>query len=160
MSDSTGRTCPPPPALKVGQGQVFILGCCFVFLFFLVLYLFFALGFLAFRILGFSASWLLGFRLLGFLAFLLVCAAFGVFFWLWLFASSAFPVPPNLNHHFFEHYGGGCCPPPPPPQPATFWIVCKDLIAPPFESSLLQASWLGCRLPPNPPLFFRFLAEI
>ena len=55
----------------------------------------FAFGFLASWRLGFSASWLLGFlasRLLGFSAscwFMRLLVAF----WLWLFASSAFPVP-------------------------------------------------------------------
>ena len=55
---------------------------------------FFSFGFLAFRLLGFLASWLFGFlasRLLGFSAscwFMRLSVAF----WLWLFASSAFPV--------------------------------------------------------------------
>ena len=85
------------------------------------------------------ASWLFGF----FLGFAGLCS----FWWLWLFASSAFPVPlrfigfwlwlpassalsvPSyLNHHFFKHHGGAAQP------PATFWIVRKDLIAPLFES--------------------------
>ena len=56
---------------------------------------FWLLGFLAFWLLGFSASWLFGFsasRLLGFSAFCWFMRLL-VAFWLWLFASSAFPVP-------------------------------------------------------------------
>ena len=37
-------------------------------------------------------------------------------FWIWLFALSASPIPPYLNHHFFEHHGGEA---PPPNSPAT-----------------------------------------
>ena len=34
----------------------------------------------------------------------------------------------------------GGLPPPPPNPPATFWISCRDIIAPLFESSLFRAS--------------------
>ena len=57
---------------------------CFRLLGFLPFWL---LGFLAFRLLGFLASRLLGFSSFCWFMRLLVA------FWLWLFASSAFPVP-------------------------------------------------------------------
>ena len=71
-------------------GGVFI----FVFFFFSLLasWLF---GFLATWLFGFLATWLFGFlafRLLGFSASGLFVGLCG-FSWLWLFASSAFPVP-------------------------------------------------------------------
>ena len=173
------------------NGGVFILGFVSFFLDLFSLLASWLFGFLAFRVLGFLAFRLLGFLAFCYAAFggFLALFAFPVqnrlrlqlfaglcsFGWLWLSASYAFPVPlrfigfglwrpasstspvpPCLNHHFF---GGAAAPANPP---ATFWIVCKDLIAPLFESSLLQTSWAGAAAPPPPPspLLLRFLAEI
>ena len=52
---------------------------------------------------------------------------------------------PYLNHHFFEHHGGA-----PPHPPATFWIFCR-VIAPLFESTLLEGAAAS---PQPPPLLF------
>ena len=173
-------------------------GICFrIFVSFFCSWLF---GFLAFRLLGF-----LVFRLLGFLAFWLLVGLRGFWwlfgfgfshhlhspvqtkwrlqlfaglcgFWrLWLFASSAFPVPlrfigfflwlsassaspvPSyLNHHFFEHHGRGL----PPPQPPRNFLDCLQRFdCTLFESSLLQTSW-ACRLPPSPRYFLDFLQRL
>ena len=115
-------------------GGVFILGIVFVL--FWIIIIFFAFGFLAFRLLGFSASWLLGFsasRLLGFWAFAAFrwfmrhLAAFGGFgfshpagflaigFWIWLPASSASPPPSS------DIMGGGT----PPTHPLLFRLFAE-----------------------------------
>ena len=114
---------------SIWRGIVFrIFSCVLGVFFFSPLFASWLLGFLASWLLGFSASWLLGCSAschlgfwLGFRLFVGLCD----FWWLWLFASSAFPVPlvwlpassaspvpPYLNHHFFEHHGGEA-----PPQP-------------------------------------------
>ena len=81
------------------------------------------LGFVASWLLGFSASWLFGFSASGLFGFLLVYAAMRllVAFWLWLFASSAFPVPL---------------------QQVAFWLLrlCAGLCG--FWRLWLFASWL------------------
>ena len=99
---------------------------------------FFGFGFLAFQLLGFSASgFLASFGFFGFLAswLLLVYAAFGGFLAL---AFRILSVPPYLNYHFFKHHGRGL---PPPTNPRYFLdVLCRDLIAPLFGSSLFRAS--------------------
>ena len=46
------------------------------------------------------------------------------------------------------------------PSGSVFGLVMLRVIAPLFESTLLQTSWGGLPPPPNPPLLFRWLAEI
>ena len=158
------------PKRRVSFKNIYFMICCFrcspppprFWLFgFLAFWL---LGFLAFRLLGFLAFWLLGFSASWLFGFLLVYAAFGGFlalafrilcipssssrwrfgfccFWrLWLFASSAFPVP--LRAFWLLHPFIG------------FWIWLPASSASPvfslFESSLLRTSW-GGKPPPNPP---------
>ena len=118
-------------------------------------------------LLGFSASWLLGFlasRLLGFSAFYWFMRLL-VAFWLWLFASSAFPVPLRQVAFWLLRLFAGLC-------YAAFggfgfshpilafapfhWfldlasrimsITSSSLLA----SSLLRTSWGGSPLPPQP----------
>ena len=97
--------------------------------------------------------------------FSLVHAAFGGFgFWrLLLFVSSAFPVPLrhfgfctvslDLASHIVSITSSSLKKPPPPTH--------RLLIAPLFKSTVLQTSSGGLPPPPqNPPVLFRFLAEI
>ena len=113
---------------------------------------FWLLGFLAFRLLGFLAFWLL-----------VGLCGFWWLVWLWLFASSAFPIPLRqvfftfmlcmiyviyvsmyVCLHFFEHLGGGRLPTPPPPAAFRFF-------------QRLNRHFFD---PPNPLLLFRCLTMI
>ena len=163
------------------KGGVFILGFVFRFVFpllaswllgFLASWL---LGFSASWLFGFSASGLFGSLLVyaafgGFLAlaFRILCIpssssaggvlAFAAFRWfLRLLAALAFCVLAFAPFHWFLDLASRIMSITSSslffelPPPATVWIVCK-VIAPLFESTLLQTSWA--------PLLFRFLAEI
>ena len=137
-------------------------------------------GFLASWLFGFSASWLLGFSASGLFGFLLVYAAFGGFlalaFWLWLFASPAFPVPLRFGFCGFSlvyaALGGFGFSHPLQFLSGLFGFGTRSLVfrfgfrivsitsSSLFESSLLRTS-CGGSLPPPPthPLLFRLFAE-
>ena len=104
-----------------------------------------SLGFLAFRLLVGLCSfwWLWLFASSAFPAFWLLHPLIG--FWFWLPASSASLVPPYLNHHFVEYDGGGF-PPPPRHPPATFFDFLQRFNCTP----ILQTSLGGLPPPPNP----------
>ena len=152
------------------KGGVFIFGFFFLVFFllfssdfFLPLLASWLLGFLASWLLGFLASWLLGFLaswLLGFLASwlfgLLACRLLFLACWLlgflasWLLGFSA--------SWLLGFWASGLL------GFLASWllgflasILCR-VIAPLFESTLLQTSWGGGAA--SPPLLFRFLAEI
>ena len=143
---------------------IFVAYCSFLSL--LASWLF---GFSASWLLGFSASWLLAFWLLGF--FLLLVGLRG-FWWLWLFASSAFPVPLRQVAFWLLRLCAGLCgfwklwlfasSAFPVPLRA-FWLlhwfldlasrIISITSSSLFESLLLRTSWEGAAPTPQPPRY-------